>query len=281
VAYTNKDSRSNQFTQATPGFFSSLTQFAFLLLLIFAIRTVIFGLYQVPTGSMETTMLVGERFLADKLSYWFRTPKRGEIIAFNDPNFEYSKNGLVNWFQRYVYGPTNLTKRVIGIPGDHVKGVIENGKPVIYLNGVKLEEPYLNKNPLIAVKSKDGRIDFRSYDPHYSLDKQPYYKLKPESIVRVNGEPALRYPGTPLQRGEDIFDVKLGKNEYWAMGDNRLGSWDSRGWGILDGKLIHGRILLRLWSSDSTEDWWIVDLLKHPIDFWKRIRWQRSFQALV
>ena len=54
------------------------------------------------------------------------------------------------------------------------------------------------------------------------------------------------------------------------MGDNRLGSGDSREWGVLDGKLIHGRIVFRLWSIDSQESWWFVDLLKHPIDFWTR-----------
>ena len=57
---------------------------------VFLIKTFIFGLYQVPTGSMETTMLVGERFLADKFTVWFMPIKRGDIISFNDPNYEYS-----------------------------------------------------------------------------------------------------------------------------------------------------------------------------------------------
>ena len=49
-------------------FFSSVVEFIFLLMIVFFVRTFFFGLYQVPTGSMETTMLVGERFFADKLS---------------------------------------------------------------------------------------------------------------------------------------------------------------------------------------------------------------------
>src|SRR5262245_22176728 len=108
----------------------------------FVIRTFIFGLYIVPSGSMETTLLVGERFIADKLTPWFRPIERGEIIALNSPRYHYSTHPIKNLFERYVWGPENWTKRVIGIPGDHVKGVIEEGKPVVYLNGAKLDEPY-------------------------------------------------------------------------------------------------------------------------------------------
>jgi len=50
-------------------FWSSIAEFIALLMIIFLIRTIGFGLYQVPTGSMETTMLVGERFFADKFTY--------------------------------------------------------------------------------------------------------------------------------------------------------------------------------------------------------------------
>ena len=107
----------------------------------FIIRTVGFGLYQVPTGSMETTFLVGERFFADKASYWIRKPRRGEIIALMILILPTQPILLVNWWQRYVsWNVSNLTKRVIGIPGDRVRGVIEDGHPVIYVNDKKLDE---------------------------------------------------------------------------------------------------------------------------------------------
>jgi hypothetical protein len=82
------------------------------------------------------------------------------------------------------------------------------------------------------------------------------------------------------------------------MGDNRLGSQDSRFFGPLDGRLIHGKIVFRIWSLDTPNDtvmfpsnfiekvyaffadWWIVDLIKHPIDFWTRVRWSRFFQVM-
>jgi len=126
-------------------------QLIFLLAMVFLIRTVGFGLYQVPSGSMETTMLVGERFFADKFTYTFlRNPRRGEIISMNSPSFRYSSNPLKYYLQYYVWGPENWTKRVVGIPGDHMRGIVEDGKPVVYLNGKRLNEScYLNQYPLI------------------------------------------------------------------------------------------------------------------------------------
>ena len=75
----------------------------------------------------------------------------GEIISMNDPEFKYSKNPAMNLFQHYVWGPSNWTKRVIGVPGDVIKGVIEDGKAVVYRNGEKLNEPYINKYPLMRI----------------------------------------------------------------------------------------------------------------------------------
>jgi signal peptidase I len=266
--------------------------------LAFFIRTFFYGLYRVPTGSMETTMLVGEMFFADKLSFWFRTPHRGEIIAFNDPVYKYSKNYFVNWCQRYVYGPSNWTKRVIGIPGDHVQGRIENGHPVIYLNDQRLDEPYVNTYPLLEVWKKRcpnaqdiylmqyGKFDMsnipepRSYDPSKAYDKQPFYRIDPTRIVVVNGKQQIRMPATPLRENEDEFDVYLKDGEYWVIGDNRLGSWDSRGWGVLKENLIHGRIVFRIFSVDSGEPWLIWHLLRHPIDFWKRVRGGRCLEVV-
>lgn len=312
----------------TAGFWRNVFEVAGLLLLVFVIRTIGFGLYQVPTGSMETTMLVGERFFADKLTYLFRNPRRGEVIAFNEPPayYEYSKNRLRNLFQHYVWGPSNWTKRVIGGPGDEVKGVIEDGKPVIYVNGKKIDEPYLNKYPLIDVWKDDQtvinlemqklaqsfflmgetreEIDSRiqqqlqcyisrkSYDPQFPFEKQPFYLIDPKRIDRDReGQYSLLYPGTPIPArqyglkrtenywdGSDEFRVTLGPDEYWLMGDNRLGSKDSRVFGPVKRHFIHGRIIFLIWSHDSEESWWIVDLIKHPINFWKRMRWGRFFK---
>ena len=310
---------------------SHITEIAGLLLIVFLIRTFGFGLYQVPTGSMETSMLVGERFFADKFTYSFlRKPRQLEVIAFNEPPafYPYSQNKTMNLFQNYVWGPSNWTKRIIGTPGDVVEGKIENGKPEVYVNGVRLDEPYLNKYPLISVYREDPQdiannlknelqmllqsgianramlerlleqrkcelTTSKSYDPNYSYVDQPFYRIDPKRIhYDEEGKPLLLYPLTPhssqnpgrLQsRGNywdssDEFHVQLAPDEYWVMGDNRQGSKDSRVFGPIKGSSIHGKILFRIWSIDSDESWWILDLLTHPIDFWQRVRWKRFFQ---
>lgn len=295
--------KSHHAVKPKKSFKSQLFEAVFIILPIaFLIRTFGYGLYQVPTGSMETTMLVGERFFADKFSVLFWQPKYRDIISFNNATFPYSKNKLVELWQQYVWGPENITKRVIGMPGDQVKGVIEDGKPVIYLKKKgeselkKLDEPYVNKYPLIAVRKTSSKrpFDYRSYDPSVSFENQPFYKMTAsevklgEKVSEFYGMPPLKEPASLFMdngTNRDIFDVKLANDEYWVMGDNRLNSHDSRVWGPLKKKLIHGKIVYRLWSIDSSGDdawwnFWIFDLIKHPINFWKSIRWSRCFEVL-
>ncbi|QQR62467.1 signal peptidase I [bacterium] len=320
--YQQKDKKS---------FLDQAIEFILLLALIFLVRTFFFGLYQVPTPSMETTMLVGDRFFADKLTYWFRSPRRGEIIAFNDPEFEYSKNKFVSLFQKYVWGPSNWTKRVIAVPGDIVEGKVENGKPVIYVNGKLLDEPYVNRLPLIHLWTDDpeklraqietelsavmsrGRMygldieqllmqkwaqktTFRSYDPAASYIDQPFYRIDEKRIIKNQQQkPELLYPATQINQANDrqavagnkrywnksdTFYIELAADEYWCMGANRLGSKDCRFLGPIKADQIHGRIVFRIWSLDSDESWAAVDLLKHPIDFWTRLRYSRFMQPV-
>ena len=136
----------------------------------------------------------------------------------------------------------------------------------------------------------------RSYDSSQPYDKQPFYDVKEDCIVRdEEGNPELIMPGTPImpKNGKtspdemrnnwtrsDIFYLQLGADEYWCMGDNRLGSHDCRFFGPIKECEIHGRIIFRIWSIDSDEAWWIVDLIKHPINFWSRVRWNRFFQIM-
>ena len=206
-------------------------------------------------------------------------------------------------------GADSWVKRVIALPGDTIEGRVESGKTVIYLNGKKLTEPYVNRLPLIYTQKKYGLVPFDHlgpipvpeflqykprlskyvFDPAYALDEQPYYKLKPDEVVKspLTGGPIFDRAFTPTLRDEygatidkfGPFVVPPGK--YWAMGDNRKNSLDSRIWLFLDEKIIYGRAALIMYSLDSQEAFWFIDLFKHPINFWTKIvRWSRCAKLL-
>lgn len=333
-------------SQKKGSFFSESKELLGVLLIVFIIRSFGFGLYEVPSGSMETTMLVGERFFANKFTPLFLGFKHLDIISMNEPIFTYSPDTLKWLWQKYVWGPANWTKRVIGIPGDKIRGAIENGKAVIYRNGIKLDEPYVNKYPLIGIYKKaqpeayeeichefsnmtnDKNQELlqqitsqffyeyctlRSYDPSVPYDEQPFYKISNKSIFKkfCNDGPLLvcadsavyHQPKKVVQRGSsywsesDEFYIELENNEYWLMGDNRRGSFDSRFFGPVKDENIHGKIIFRILSveynppiSNSSslllQAWnWIntillVRIIQHPISFWKKIRWNRCLQRI-
>lgn len=98
---------------------------AIVVIAVFVVTNFVIINAQIPSGSMEKTIMTGDRLIGFRFSYWFSEPKRGDIILFKYP---------VDEDQTYI-------KRVIGESGDTVK--IEDGK--IYINGSKtpLKENYL------------------------------------------------------------------------------------------------------------------------------------------
>lgn len=100
-------------------------------LIAFVIDRYIIANSQVPTGSMETTIMPGDRVIGSRLSYTFGTAERGDIAIFLYPDD--AEKGITTYY----------VKRVIGMPGDTVD--IIDGK--IYINGsdTPLDEPYLHE----------------------------------------------------------------------------------------------------------------------------------------
>ena len=263
-----------------------------MLSIVFVLRTYLFGLYWVPTGSMEPTILVGEGFFGDKLTLLWKPVERGEIISFNAPHYIYSDNMFIRFFEKYIFGPESWTKRVIGIPGDHVVGKVINGKTYVYLNGQELDETYVNPYPIIQVREEAWQLCFkfpgvgktpllsipfmekvtskkyRVFDPAFPVDskEQPFYNLYLEEKLPSAKYPAILYPRTPYPHDavSDTFDIILKEGEYWCMGDNRLGSYDSRGFGRVYADQIHGRIVWRLFSLKSANSL-IYDCLLMPL----------------
>ena len=222
-----------------------------ILLLLFGTTTLVQA-FVIPTGSMEDSLLIGDHLLVDKLSYApsdavgdtllpYLDVQRGDIIVFRYP---------MDLAQTFV-------KRVIGVPGDHIK-IVE--KQVI-LNGKAIDEPY-----------KVHKVDyFDSYRDNFPSTPN----------VQVY-EPALAMLRDNVENGELV--VPEGK--YFAMGDNRDLSLDSRYWGFVPRENIIGKPLIIYWSYDAPTEHLedssisIAHLQDVVFHFFSKTRWTRSFNLI-
>jgi signal peptidase I len=193
--------------------------------------------FKIPSQSMEKTLLVGDHLLVNKFIFggheaWYekllpyRPLERGDIIVFKYPFLDHP---------HYV-------KRVIGLPGDHLKLVDQQ----VYINGKLLNEPY-------AVHDAAA-----GYDPfNYSFPPQK------DEMIPINVVPEWRPELRKYVQGDEMV-VPQGK--YFAMGDNRDRSQDSRYWGFVDRDAIMGRPFLIYWSVDATS----ADYSREST-FWSRL----------
>jgi len=175
--------------------------------------------FQIPSPSMENTLLVGDYLLVNKLCYGggsvgdyfmpYRRVQRGEIVVFHYP---------VNPAQHFV-------KRVVGVPGDRVRLVNKQ----VLVNGVPLKEPYA----------------------HFT---RPANDLFRDSFPRLDVAPG-ETPEWWLQLRKLVEDGQLivPQGYYFVMGDNRDDSYDSRYWGFVPLANIIGRPLLIYWSVQGSE----------------------------
>jgi signal peptidase I len=222
-----------------------------ILLLLFGTTTLVQA-FVIPTGSMEDNLLIGDHLLVDKLAYSppgvvsryllpYTPVKRGDIIVFRYP---------VDIRQTFV-------KRVIGVPGDHIRMMDKQ----VYLNGIKVGEPYkFNKTAYI-----DNYRDNFPTDPNTRVDDRALEML--EKHV-VGGE------------------VVVPPDCYFAMGDNRDSSLDSRYWGFVPRANIIGKPLVIYWSYDAPTERLVnsgIDL-EHLVDlgrnFFTKTRWKRSLMLI-
>ena len=105
-------------------FFGLLAWTGFVALLSWLTFVYVGHAYAVPTGSMEKTIMTGDRVLAEKVSYYLRDPEPGDIVMFEDPDIP----GRL------------LLKRCIAVGGQTVDINDEDG--LVYVDGVALREPY-------------------------------------------------------------------------------------------------------------------------------------------
>ncbi|MCW2801114.1 MAG: lepB [Aeromicrobium sp.] len=114
------------------------------------VKTFFLQAFYIPSESMEPTMLVNDKILVQKVSYWAGDVKRGDVVVFDDPggwlgaeDSRHATNPLQRALETVGLFPTggHLIKRVIGVGGDKVVCCTEKGK--ITVNGKVLDEPYL------------------------------------------------------------------------------------------------------------------------------------------
>jgi signal peptidase I len=221
------------------------------LLLLFGTTTLVQA-FVIPTGSMEDTLLVGDHLLVDKLAYAPSGPVSKYMLPYSDV-----KRGDIIVFRYPVDIRQTFVKRVIGIPGDRIR--IENKQLV--RNGTPVQETF--------------KYHKTEYNDSYrdNFPSQPYLQLS-EGAVQM------------LEKHVVNGEVVVPPNSYFAMGDNRDNSLDSRYWGFVPRANIIGKPLIIYWSYETTTDRLASPTISidHAVDlvqnFFTKTRWRRTFMLI-
>lgn len=254
----------------------------YVILLVVVIQSYYLGNYVIPTGSMEPTILVGDRIFANNIVYKFKNPKVGDIIAFKEP----------------LDNKTMYTKRITGSFGDSLR--IDENSGTLYLNSKdsNLGRKYsvdgllkLFRNPEIYIPKKGDNVKLKNivmYDEtnnQFSLiTNEEFLKMNisedlykdifglfntqtPEQVSKLtkfnlNGKrftyiltdsndrfilPILdfKYSKKDMKKLLNNEEITLTDDYYMAMGDNTTNSNDSRFFGYVKKSRIYGRLLVR------------------------------------
>jgi signal peptidase I len=224
-----------------------------ILLLLFG-TTMLVQAYVIPTGSMKDTLLIGDHLLVDKLAY----APPGTISKYLLPYRPIQRGDIIVF--RYPLDIHNtFVKRAIGIPGDRIKLVDK----VLHLNGKPIQEPYIVHRP--------GYVDY--YKHFFPGDSYPYLRKEAQEMLEKHVD-------------RNTGELVVPDDCYFAMGDNRDESDDSRFWGFVPRQNIVGKPLIIYWSFDADS----ADLqdpsisLRHVrnvlLHFFDRTRWRRSFKIV-
>jgi signal peptidase I len=226
------------------------------------IITFILQAFEIPSGSMVKTLLVGDHVFVNRVQFSPPSKWLGPLVPYG----EIHRGDIVVFLSVDPRTPElYIVKRIMGLPGDRIH--LRNG--VVYRNGQKLEEPYAIHSDLGAVGSEYPYRDYRDNFPAVSAGDQPNviddWKLTMADHVE-NG------------------DIVVPPNSYFGMGDNRDVSLDSRYWGFIPRENVIGRPMFIYWSFDTPEDQYQqrgfgqrLAFLGHVIiHFFDETRWKRT-----
>ncbi len=226
--------------------------------------TFVLQAFKIPTGSMENTLLIGDHLLVNKWAFaahdgwWshllpYRDIRRDDIVIFR---FPYPSD------QSQEPGE-HLVKRVIGVPGDHIKLVNRQ----VYVNDKPVEEPFT------FYGDPPGEIQLCDNYPPADVDHFPMITDRWQATL-----PSY------FKNGE----VEVPPGQYFVMGDNRESSWDSRFWGFVPRTQIVGTPLLIYWSYETPRGEYqqnslsdrISQLFDLVIHFFTKTRWRRTLHLV-
>jgi signal peptidase I len=226
---------------------------------IFFILTFVVHAFEIPSSSMENTLLIGDHVFVNRLQFaprtsWvgpllpYRAVRRGDIIVFLHPDPQYTGMYVV--------------KRIMGVPGDRIH--LRNG--VVYRNGEALNEPYV-------LHDDDSPGDYyRNNFPAVSAaDPNVSPKWEAELPAHIQGD-----------------DLVVPGGHYFAMGDHRGVSLDSRYWGFIPQENIVGSPMFIYWSFDTPGDQYLktgigdrMGFLSHVVlHFFDETRWRRTLRVV-
>ncbi len=212
----------NRFRSFTEGLFTAL-------IAALIIRQFLIQAYTIPTSSMENTLLVGDFLLVNKFNYGMRTP---DWIGI-----PYTKIGFsIPWFRfPSIHEPKPYDIIIFHYPLDQSMDYI---KRCIAMGGQTVE--VVNKQVLVDGKNFPLPPQAKFIDPRIFKRNQGHYAF-----------PTFRNLGSRDNYGP----ITIPPGKYWAMGDNRDNSADSRIWGFVDHKLIIGQALVIYFSWDHNLPW--------------------------
>ena len=224
------------------------------------IITFIVQAFEIPSSSMENTLLIGDHVFVNREQFAPKTNWTGPILPYRDIH----RQDIVVFLSPAEPG-LYVVKRVIGVPGDRIH--LRDG--VVYRNGEKLDEPYVIHQP-----GAEG--------------DNPYRDNFPAVPAAESSTPLAPEWQLTMQQYIDGIDLVVPSDRIFAMGDNRDVSYDSRYWGFIPRENVIGRPMFIYWSFVTPPDQYLqrqvgqrLGFLAHVvIHFFDETRWRRTFRIV-
>jgi signal peptidase I len=210
------------------------------ILVVFLLRSFLVEPFKIPSGSMLPTLLIGDFILVNKYTYGIRLPVvNRKILSINSP-----QRGEVMVF-RYPENPSlDYIKRVVGLPGDKVtyrdKHLWINGAPVKTVPDGEYTYVESGLNVVSAQRLTE------------TLDHRNHAVLVQRDVPSIHLAGVRRFPFRENCAYNDAgFSCTVPAGHYFAMGDNRDSSSDSRYWGFVPEANIVGKAFMIWWNFDE------------------------------